>query len=345
MFSDDRLQVSFCKSIPKPQFKYVSPTLKRRISTGELIPFNLRDISKRQYSNYISLSRTKKVLEDISENNDFRYFLTITFNRKFVNADDAVEVRRVFKSVVRRLKYAYGGVSYVQVSEFHKDLENIHFHLLINFSENPKLLFFEKSYSGHSLYYLNKFERQFKNGKQIVKEPFKRNDCMLVVEKLHEGNNIKYLTKYLTKGHIFPFVRRFGATRDLARTRVVAHKIIDADFAVVDNLRKYYAFDVVCENDKVRSYEYTARNWVSPARGARGDIQFEMDLFNYNTKGEKLFYVYEQIIKRIERLNKFYYSDEKRFEAERKRFTLEFKNAKIAKEKQKEWLSFISELN
>jgi translation initiation factor IF-3 len=73
--------------------------------------------------------------------------------------------------------------------------------------------------------------------------------------------------------------------------------------------------------------------------------QLELDLSNYNTKGEKLNHVYEHIIKAVEDYNKFLYSNGMRYENERKKFVLEIKNAKIKKQTQKEWSEFVSSLN
>jgi hypothetical protein len=282
LYDDDRVKVSFYKRPPKPQFRQYSDTHKIHLATGELLPYTLQDTYKRAYSDFVSLTRTRRTIESLSKLNRFRYFLTITFNKQFINRSDAAEVRKKFRAIIKRLIHAYGGVSYIQVGEFHEDLSNIHYHIMINFVVAPKLKYVGLSRKGQRLYHFDKVA-------------FKRDDCFLTVEKLTQSNNVHYLLKYLTKGYCFPFHRRFGCTRDLVRTRVVEHCSTHSIYAelIVNHFKNFYCFDTVCENDKCMSYIYTSRRWRASAR------QVEMDLSINNIKGDNVKDIFNCIKEKI----------------------------------------------
>lgn len=161
MYSDNTLKLSYFVPIPRPRYKWYSPTQKQCISDGVLFDFTFDDIRKKELCDSISLSRTRRYLEDISNNNKFAYFLTVTLNEKYVRRSDCQDVRRVFKAIIRRLKYKYGGFSYVQVAEFHDDLQNIHFHLLCNSFAPFKLHRFGRTIGGHIMYHFKKGEIKY----------------------------------------------------------------------------------------------------------------------------------------------------------------------------------------
>jgi hypothetical protein len=132
----------------------------------------------------------------------------------------------------------------------------------------------------------------------------------LVVEKINGENNINYLTKYLTKGHAFPFVRRFGASRDLKRTRCVGSFVTKSKTAqaVTEKYKSYYLFDSYCINNRVSTFLLSSQNCVL-GRAERAHAQLEMDLSNNNIKDERTLNIFNKFVRLMARAE--YYDEQK----------------------------------
>lgn len=170
-----------------------------------------------------SLRKTRKTIKDLCRLNDFRYFLTITFNQEYVDRYSAVDVHKTFKNVIKRLKYNYGDISYLQVPEFH-DNGAIHYHLLLNTQIKPKLKYKGLTKKGQAYY--------------TIQDDFKKLDCFLTIEKISQENPSDYLVKYITKSGFFPNKRKYGCSRSLKREKDYIYKIKLSDEAVKASVAK-----------------------------------------------------------------------------------------------------------
>lgn len=206
IYNDGEVRLSKYREI-KPRYKQVDKEHKVDVYSGEVLRYSYCDARKasRQFEN--ALTRSKRVINELSAKNAFDYLVTFTFNKNYVNRQNAKEVHATFKNIIKRLKYTYGAVSYLAVPEFHADQVSIHYHALVTFERKPKLHYKGRTKKGNRLY--------------TFADDFKREDCFLTVEKLTNRQPIGYLTKYLTKTHDYPLYRRFMASRGLNRHRAI----------------------------------------------------------------------------------------------------------------------------
>ncbi|MCL2862433.1 MAG: hypothetical protein FWE22_08500 [Firmicutes bacterium] len=194
---------------PEKEFKQLDEWRKVHLETGQVFLHTWQDLKRGERNFQASLTRTRNTMTQLSDKNRFYFFLTITFNKKYVDRSSAESVQKTFKNVLKRLKYHFEDISYLSVAEFHEDNENIHYHVLINFKRTPRLKYVGRSPKGYDMYHIH------------ANEKFKRADCFLKLEKLKEDNNINYLLKYITKGYDFPFHRKFSCSRGLIRSQLL----------------------------------------------------------------------------------------------------------------------------
>lgn len=230
---------------PKVTFKYYSEYKKEHIATGVLSDWNWNDMLRRERSFKASLNRTIRTMKELSDKNIFCYFLTISFNEKYVDRKSAVDVHKKFKNIMKRLKYYYGDTAYLAVAEFHKDMA-IHYHLMINFAIAPKLHYVGLSPKGHSMFHF------------ATTAEIKREDCFFTFEKL-QANNLSYLLKYILKGVACPLSRRFSASTNLNRSRVQDKIGLEESFDVLKDTAEDLGFISVFDNHYSASYEYVQK--------------------------------------------------------------------------------------
>lgn len=278
--------------IPKVRFEYFDMHYKLDKETGELYEWTWYDAKRRARSFISSLRRTHRTLQELSKKNPFSWFLTVTFNRKYVNRASALCVHKKFKSIIKRLKYRFGEISYISVPEFHLDHENIHYHVMINFERTPRTCFRGYSKRGYKIYHFHKNEK------------LKHKDCFMTLEKLTAGNNLGYLVKYMTKDCEYPLSRKFSATRNLKRSRLVDKVYLAMPFTYMENIGKENDFKVVFKAERSATYEYTNISDPSQA-GAPAPVA---DLFSKDIKDEKFNtlsdFFYDFIVK-LKRENEF----------------------------------------
>ncbi|MCM1440624.1 MAG: hypothetical protein NC131_15715 [Roseburia sp.] len=227
----------------KIRYRYFNEQFKVDVETGELFPWNVKDITQAHKSFESSLSRTLSVINELTEKNVFTHFITFTFNRKYVDRKSAEKVHLTFKKIVKRLRYLYGDFGYLAVPEYHAD-GAVHYHCLFVFhGRRPRLAF--KGYS-------SKGERLFE-----ITDRFFKKDCYITVELIHGESPTWYLTKYITKGRDCPLRRRFSCSRNLNRSRLV--RAVDIPrFQVRDMFRvaRNRGFKKWTSNKYLTSYRY-----------------------------------------------------------------------------------------
>lgn len=273
IYNDGEVRLSKYREI-KPRFKQVDKEHKVDVYSGEVSRYSYNDAKKasKQFEN--ALTRSKRVINELSAKNAFDYLVTFTFNKEYVNRQNAKEVHAAFKNIIKRLKYTYGAVSYLAVPEFHADNVSIHYHALVTFERKPKLHYKGRTKKGNRLY--------------TFADDFKREDCFLTVEKLTNRQPIGYLTKYLTKNHDYPLYRRFMASRGLKRHRAIetfgGFELCSGD---ADVLVTAYSRGLTCAWSKGKLATFSTRKRDSAAANAAA-----VDSSTYCIKDEKLIKAY-----------------------------------------------------
>lgn len=245
---NDRITLTDC--FPrKVRFKRFNEDYKVNVETGELVAYDFADCKRQVRNLETSVSRAKRAIEDICSKNAFDFFVTVTFNRKYVDRYSAEAVRRLFSCVMKRLRRKYGKVSFVAVAEYHAD-KAIHYHCFMKFERQPKLLYSQKI----KAYFFT--------------DEFKKDDCFLVAEKIKDnGCPTGYLKKYINKNMERPLYRRFSCSRDLKRSKVLESIVVTEKSMTFKASALRRGFRLWTENKFARSFRYVVSG--AGERGAR----------------------------------------------------------------------------
>lgn len=290
---NDKITLTQFRRIKK-NFEYFDLWHKVDLNTGALLPWTVEDWERYVKNKTISINRAVSNIYDICELNKFDLFGTATFNEKYVDREDPLSVQRAYVRIMKRLKYHYGDIQYLAVSEFHKDGKGIHYHFLCKFKKLPGLTFKGYTAKGQALYTLRK--------------KFKNVDCFLTFEKL-EKNNPGYLVKYMTKNRTSPMARRYSCSCGLVRSRVVAAKRYSGTFSLFERVAGQYGFEpkrIGREFDTC--YLLGRRKGRNPAH-PRGSAARGADLSNtYITceNSEELARIYNEMTAEFERQSEIY---------------------------------------
>ncbi len=255
------------------RFRYFNVYYKTDTETGELLPWNYLDSLRRNKSFVCSLSRTLRLIKEISDKNVFTHFITVTFNEDYLNRCSAEEVHATFKKVIKRFKYNYGDFAYLAVPECHED-GAIHYHCLFKFfSRRPRLFFKHYTEKGQKLFYIT--------------DKFFKEDIFVTAELLNGDNNIQYLTKYMTKDNAKPCRRRFSCSRNLNRSRLIHSYPLSDEFSrTYFRIAKQRGFEVQTATKNLTSVKYDL--WTKNTSGCVGGeaADHRSDLSVVNIKGE-----------------------------------------------------------
>lgn len=223
------------------------------LHTGKLIIHKTYDYEyalKKTKNQIRSINRTRKTIVDLCDLNPFKYFLTVTFNKDYVDRENSKEVHQKFKNIIKRFKYQFNGCEYLQVAEYHKDEKSIHYHMFANFGIDLKLKYKGKTKKGVNYY--------------TIQEDFKKEDCFITVEKIEGKAPSDYLIKYLTKSGYYPLTRKYGCSRSLKRpTKELLYRVVfneERSTEISEKLQKtlqlYYQVEGMCKSPiaEVRRY-------------------------------------------------------------------------------------------
>lgn len=276
------------------RYRYFNEYYKMDTDTGELIPWGYLDSLRLNKSYICSLSRSLRLIKEISDKNVFTHFITITFNDDYLDRHSPEEVHVVFKKVIKRFKYKYGELMYLAVPEFHDD-GAIHYHCLFKFfNRRPRLFFKRYTLKGEKLFYIT--------------DKFFKEDIFVTVELLSGDNNIEYLTKYMTKGNEKPLPRRFSCSRNVNRSRLIKSVSLPSSVSYkYFRLAKNRGFEVQTNTKNITSIKYDlwTRNMSGGVGGAAADPR--SDSFNVDIKDEKSLTtqrLYELLLEDFERERK-----------------------------------------
>lgn len=89
---------------------------------------------KKQKSVIDSVRRTKQKIYDYAKSNDnWEWFLTLTFDREIVDVTDLAETHKYLKRFLDNVKKNYApGMKYLIVAELHEDKKSYHYHGLLS---------------------------------------------------------------------------------------------------------------------------------------------------------------------------------------------------------------------
>lgn len=173
--------------IKKTSFDTIKGISKKNLHNGKSTEEQLKKYLKKRVK-----ERKEKII-DISFSNDWKYFITLTFDTKnkdyFPNGYNHLQAIELLKKWINNQKHKNKNMRYIIVSEFHKKSGNLHFHGLFN-KVNWNL---SESINPH-------------NNKPIIKNGCKIYnllDYKLGFTTISEIKNSKkvsiYLSKYITK--------------------------------------------------------------------------------------------------------------------------------------------------
>lgn len=133
----------------------------------------------------VSINRTKQNLIGILRANRWDYFVTFTFNPRFVNRDNYYEVCQLAGNYMHNLrKTQCSDLKYVLVPELHSDGKNYHLHGVVG---NAK---------GLQLRCSGTFD---KRGRVVYNIPSWKYGWNTATEVEHTGKVSNYISKYITK--------------------------------------------------------------------------------------------------------------------------------------------------
>lgn len=130
-----------------------------------------------------SVRRTKTVIKDYVDYNEFNLFVTFTFSPKKVNRFDMNACYRKMSTWLHNIKVDYDDFAYLIVPEKHKN-GAIHFHALFKNFPNDKLKKTTVFQNNKQVYNLTNFRSGFTNA-QFIDD--------------NKQSIAGYLTKYITK--------------------------------------------------------------------------------------------------------------------------------------------------
>lgn len=158
---------------------------KMNVETGEII--SKKRPKEVMASVHASLRRTEELCRSIVEANEWKYFVTLTFDGKKVNRHSDKAVLKLFEKWRRNIRRHYPGLIYWGAPERHKD-NALHFHFLMTGvnDEQLGLVFSGKYKQNRPIFNVTKWKNGFSTLVKISGE-----DCQAKVQN--------YIMKYIRK--------------------------------------------------------------------------------------------------------------------------------------------------
>lgn len=150
----------------------------------------------------VSLARTKNTIYNIARSNEWKWFVTFTFNREKTDASDHdVIMKRMSKNLDNTKQRRCPNLKYIVVPELHSDKTNYHFHGLFTGCDELQFVF-----SG-------KFDKKGRPVFNIPSWSWGWSTATLVGDSASASN---YICKYITKDteHYLNGKRRYLSNAD-----------------------------------------------------------------------------------------------------------------------------------
>lgn len=170
-----------------------------------------------------SLKRAKEIIFDMTYINDFKYFVTVTFDTNLVDSTNVSNVMAKLRSWLCNNKNRFN-MEYILVPEYHKN-GGIHCHLLITDYPKHLLKHAEKHRKGGAIVYNKDGTPQLmytSKGQPIynmIGWKYGFSTCIPIYKAVNESN-IKlayYITKYMTKDVHKIFGKFYWSSKGLKR--------------------------------------------------------------------------------------------------------------------------------
>ena len=157
-----------------------------------------------------SISRTKRKIKEYARNNDFDYFVTLTFDPKKFNSFSIDTVLKCTRLFLQKLRRSYPDLKYLLVPEYHADKQKIHLHgyikghLKLLVAENPLKNGEILKYKGKTVYNIAQWNYGYSTALKIGKSATDTLKCS------------SYITKYVTKDLLVSFnQKRYWCSKNL----------------------------------------------------------------------------------------------------------------------------------
>ena len=157
-----------------------------------------------------SISRTKRKIKEYARNNDFDYFVTLTFDPKKFNSFSIDTVLKCTRLFLQKLRRSTPDLKYLLVPEYHADKQKIHLHgyikgyLKLLKAENPDKNGEILTYKGKTIYNLPQWNYGYSTALKIGKTATDTLKCS------------SYITKYVTKDLLVAFnQKRYWSSKNL----------------------------------------------------------------------------------------------------------------------------------
>lgn len=203
-----------------PRAPITEETAKRHIKPP--IPREKSDDEKEFRSD--NMKRAIDSIFDIACMNDWKYFITGTFNDSIVDGSDA---KAIFKPVQYWLNNCVKrkGLQYVLVPEYHPSSGRIHFHGLINdalrLEDSGRVMYKGKAYTVTSLQEQGVDCSGLRTVYNIVDWRFGFSTAIPTDE--HRTRLARYVTKYITKDIEKIFGKYFWSSKNILRTPTIVY--------------------------------------------------------------------------------------------------------------------------
>ena len=159
--------------------------------SGECIPVISDNLS--------SYYRAKKTIREYACNNDFNYFITITFDNSKVDITNELAIQKRICKYFNNFKNRYdSSFKYIIVAERGKKTKRLHFHGLVYLSNTTKLTYVGRDKKSGYLNYRE--EWLFQN--------FGRTTFIPITS--YKLDVINYISKYITKDSFMSHVYKFN---------------------------------------------------------------------------------------------------------------------------------------
>lgn len=152
-------------------------------------------------SEYNTLNRTRTKIYDYARCNDFKYFVTLTFNPELVDSFDIDASYKAMHLWLMHTRVKFPELKYLGVPELHKS-GRFHFHFLMSSDIESVLLDSGKRDKGHVIYNVGSYRKGWSTAIELYDK-----------EKV-PSYMVKYITKDLKERS--PNKKRYWASRNLA---------------------------------------------------------------------------------------------------------------------------------
>lgn len=237
-------------------------TKRKALVSEKTVPNENEPLKTRDYVAE-SLSRAKRTIIDYADNNEFNYFVTITFDQKKIDRTNGELLYNQIKKAFKYYKKVYcPTLKYLLVPEMHQD-GNFHFHGLVKID-------YVLDDNGNAVppTDLTRHYDKFKHCHYWRSRYFFDHFGAVRFDKIF-ANSIacsRYISKYITKETEKAFPLTYLCSRGLKKSQILWHDEFDSD--LLDVLLAYQADNQVQEleaagvlkppfkNDFVTSYEF-----------------------------------------------------------------------------------------